>query len=162
MNSQDCSQGWGFRWMHIKFYSLANMLNSILNKSNSKNQKLVQTFIFILTGNIATFSLISALSRFQLEIKQTSMRVLITHFRISDKQKFLSLRVFRLLSLLLFPKCFSRYVLCCGNNNKDEDNSPKTLNDKNHQASSLKFRPLSRNLFKALCMFLYTYIRNWT
>ena len=24
----------------------------------------------------------------------------------------------------------------CGNNNKDEDNSPKTLNDKNHQASS--------------------------
>ena len=26
-----------------------------------------------------------------------------------------------------------------GNNNKDEDNSPKTLNDKNHQASSLKF-----------------------
>ena len=28
----------------------------------------------------------------------------------------------------------------CGNNNKDEDNSPKTLNDKNHLASSLKFR----------------------
>ncbi len=27
-----------------------------------------------------------------------------------------------------------------GNNNKDEDNSPKTLNDKNHQASSQKFR----------------------
>ena len=27
----------------------------------------------------------------------------------------------------------------CGNNNKDEDNSPKTLNDKNHQASSQKF-----------------------
>ncbi len=26
------------------------------------------------------------------------------------------------------------------NNNKDEDNSPKTLNDKNHQASSQKFR----------------------
>ena len=24
----------------------------------------------------------------------------------------------------------------CGNNNKDEDNSPKPLNDKNHQASS--------------------------
>ena len=22
----------------------------------------------------------------------------------------------------------------CGNNNKDEDNSPKTLNDKNHQS----------------------------
>ena len=30
----------------------------------------------------------------------------------------------------------------CGNNNKDEENSPKTLNDKNHQASSLKFRHL--------------------
>ena len=29
-----------------------------------------------------------------------------------------------------------------GNNNKDEDNSPKTLNDKNHQASSQKFRQL--------------------
>ena len=29
---------------------------------------------------------------------------------------------------------------CCGNNNKDEDNSPKTLYDKNHQASSKKFR----------------------
>ena len=28
----------------------------------------------------------------------------------------------------------------CGNNNKDEDNSPKTLNDKNHQASSQKLR----------------------
>ena len=32
----------------------------------------------------------------------------------------------------------------CGNNNKDEDNSPKTLNDKNQQASSQKFRQLSR------------------
>ena len=30
----------------------------------------------------------------------------------------------------------------CGNNNKDEVNSPKTLNDKNHQASSKKFRQL--------------------
>ena len=30
----------------------------------------------------------------------------------------------------------------CGNNNKDEDNSPKTLNDKNQQASSQKFRQL--------------------
>ena len=29
---------------------------------------------------------------------------------------------------------------CCGNNNKDEDNSPKTLNDKNHQGLSQKFR----------------------
>ena len=31
----------------------------------------------------------------------------------------------------------------CGNNNKDEDNSPKTLNNKNHQASSQEFRQLS-------------------
>ena len=35
----------------------------------------------------------------------------------------------------------------CGNNNKDEDNSPKTLNDKNQQASSQKFRQLTRRLF---------------
>ena len=32
-----------------------------------------------------------------------------------------------------------------GNNNKDEDNSPKTFNDKNHQASSKKFRQLIDN-----------------
>ena len=30
----------------------------------------------------------------------------------------------------------------CENNNKDEDNSPKNLNDKNQQASSQKFRHL--------------------
>ena len=30
----------------------------------------------------------------------------------------------------------------CRNNNKDEDNSPKILNDKIHQASSQKFRQL--------------------
>ena len=30
----------------------------------------------------------------------------------------------------------------CGNNNKDEDNSPKSLNDKNQQASSQKFKQL--------------------
>ena len=35
-----------------------------------------------------------------------------------------------------------------GNNNKDENNSPKTLNDKNHQASSQKFRqPKNQELF---------------
>ena len=33
----------------------------------------------------------------------------------------------------------------CGNNNKDEDNSPKNLNDKNQQASSQKFRQLYVN-----------------
>ena len=31
---------------------------------------------------------------------------------------------------------------CCGNNNKNEDNNPKTLNDKNYEASSQKFRQL--------------------
>ena len=31
----------------------------------------------------------------------------------------------------------------CGNNNKEEDNSPKTLNDKNHQVSSQKFRQVN-------------------
>ena len=39
-----------------------------------------------------------------------------------------------------------------GNNNKDEDNSPKTLNDKNQQASSQKFRQL---LPDNLCQFYY-------
>ena len=32
-----------------------------------------------------------------------------------------------------------------GNNNNDEDNSPKTLNDKSHQALSQKFRQLLTN-----------------
>ena len=31
---------------------------------------------------------------------------------------------------------------CSGNNNKDEDSSLKTLNDKNHQALSQKFKQL--------------------
>ena len=35
----------------------------------------------------------------------------------------------------------------CGNNNKDEDNSPKNLNDKNQQASSQKFRQLIFTFF---------------
>ena len=38
----------------------------------------------------------------------------------------------------------------CGNNNKDKDNSPKTLNDKNHQASSQKFRQLKRTISSKL------------
>ena len=42
------------------------------------------------------------------------------------------------------------WLKCCGNNNKDEDNSPKTLNDKNHQASSQKFRQLT-TICCALC-----------
>ena len=35
----------------------------------------------------------------------------------------------------------------CGNSNKDEDNSPKNLNDKNQQASSQKFRQLIKYSF---------------
>ena len=37
----------------------------------------------------------------------------------------------------------------CVNNNKDKDNSPKTLNDKNHQASSQKFRQNTMTFFTA-------------
>ena len=42
----------------------------------------------------------------------------------------------------------------CGNNNKDEDNSPKTLNNKNHQASSQKFRQLK-------CIYIETVVINY-
>ena len=35
-----------------------------------------------------------------------------------------------------------KYQPKCEYSNKDEDNNPKTLNDKNHQASSQKFRQL--------------------
>ena len=42
----------------------------------------------------------------------------------------------------LFHYQFPTVPKHCGNNNKDEDNSPKTLNDKNQQASSQKFRQL--------------------
>ena len=109
---------------------------------------------------------------------------------------FLSLRIFGLLSSsLLFPQRFGWYVLrpssgvCrtrdssrnfelreevrrtyqpkhCGNNNKDEDNSPKILNDKNQQASSQKFRQLifrliflcSLNFCLPLCGIKYSYL----
>ena len=40
----------------------------------------------------------------------------------------------------------------CGNNNKDEDNSSKTLNDKNHQASFQKFRQLTNPTRFILCL----------
>ena len=39
-----------------------------------------------------------------------------------------------------FFTCAHIQIFFCGNNNKDEDNSPKNLNDKNQQASSQKFR----------------------
>ena len=35
----------------------------------------------------------------------------------------------------------------CGNNKKDKDNSPKTLNDKKEQASSQNFRQLKGDMF---------------
>ena len=43
----------------------------------------------------------------------------------------------------------------CGNNNKDEDSSPKTLNDKNHQASSQKFRQLISLYIFYICLIPY-------
>ena len=41
----------------------------------------------------------------------------------------------------------------CGNNNKDEDNSPKTLNDKNQQVLSKEFRQLLSGVFIILYIF---------
>ena len=38
------------------------------------------------------------------------------------------------------------------NNNKNEDNIPKTLNDENHQASSEKFRQRIYILFIYVCI----------
>ena len=35
----------------------------------------------------------------------------------------------------------------CEYNNKDDDNSPKILNDKNQHASSQKFRQLIENIY---------------
>ena len=42
---------------------------------------------------------------------------------------------------------------CCGNNDKDENNSPKTLNDKN-QALSQKFRQLICGFVRIVAKFL--------
>ena len=46
----------------------------------------------------------------------------------------------------------------CGNNNKDEDNSPKILNDKYHQASSQKFRQLDFFLSQKFYFIIYVLI----
>ena len=46
----------------------------------------------------------------------------------------------------------------CGNNNKDEDISPKTLYNKNHQALSQKFRQL---IYSHLDFFLSNYRVCW-
>ena len=43
----------------------------------------------------------------------------------------------------------------CGNN-KDEDNSPKILNDKNHQASSQKFRQLIKVIYDLVKIFIFS------
>ena len=43
----------------------------------------------------------------------------------------------------------------CVNNNKDEDNSPKIVNDKNHQASSQKFRQLKEQVVYFLIIVFY-------
>ena len=45
----------------------------------------------------------------------------------------------------------------CKNNTKDEDNSPKTLNDKNHQASSKKFRQHKFSYMVSSIPFEYEY-----
>ena len=50
----------------------------------------------------------------------------------------------------------SYWLKRCGNNNKDDDSSPKTLNDKNHQASSEKFRQLNlKSLRSSFSFFLF-------
>ena len=47
-----------------------------------------------------------------------------------------------------------------GNNDKDKDNSPKTLNDKNHQASSQKFGQLKmKTIVQKLLMMNITKLR---
>ena len=44
------------------------------------------------------------------------------------------------------PVLIFRFIFILYNNNEDEDNSPKTLNDKNQQALSQKYRQLIYNL----------------
>ena len=59
-------------------------------------------------------------------------------------------KLFRGIKIDFYHKGFSNnclHLYCYfHNNNKDEDNNPKTLNNKNHQASSQKFRQLKINL----------------
>ena len=50
--------------------------------------------------------------------------------------------------MIVFLEAYYHYAMYpAGNNNKDEDKSPKTFNDKNHQASSQKFCQLILNLY---------------
>ena len=53
--------------------------------------------------------------------------------------------------LVLIFRFFIFIFLFFLGNNKDEDYSPKTLNDKNHQASSKKFRQLMSLLTSIIC-----------
>ena len=53
----------------------------------------------------------------------------------------INLMFLRHCELLLYMIFFNK-PKCCEYNNKDEDNSPKALNNKNHEASSQKFRQL--------------------
>ena len=49
----------------------------------------------------------------------------------------------------------------CGNNYKDEDNSPKNLNDKNQQASFQKFKELM-NIFVYKYLFTQLYDKKYS
>ena len=98
------------------------------------------------------------------------------------QEEFLSLRVFRLLSLslLLYSQGFSWSVFqpssgvlcqtwhetpegsqkmhqpkCSEYNNKDEDNSPDTLSDKNYPASSQKFRQIIQEEYFGLMLIMF-------
>ena len=51
---------------------------------------------------------------------------------------FIFILIFTMFQMLCPPAFF--WLKCCEYNNKNEDNNPKTLNDKNHQASSQKLR----------------------
>ena len=73
-----------------------------------------------------SFHIWSAISDFSISPRTTA-------FRCSSSLTFSERPVSPLYILPQLPKR-------CGNNNKDEDNSPKTLNDKNHKVSSQKFR----------------------
>ena len=62
---------------------------------------------------------------------------------------------------------YNCYTKCpaghCGNNNKDEDNSPKNLNDKNQQASSQKFRQLvCRHVMHCFIVYVIWNLHRWT
>ena len=74
-----------------------------------------------------------------------------------DDAWFLSLRVFGLLSSYLF-------FISTGQNNKDEDNRPKAVNDKNNQVLSQKFRQLISSRYRPDIIYQWrqeNLIKNW-